>query len=869
MPAFTIELPNGKRLDVEADDENAALTGAQGWYKQNVTDKTDTSVGGTLQQGLLDIASGVGKTAKEYVNKDAGNAIMGAAASKADPRYKPAYEGFVHPEDGADNHTLGLDWSKAPRALLEQAPGLAMDVGTQMLLKKLGIGGLGRTIGGMLTFGARTAGNEAQKRTDARTGTEGADPTTEDKLVGAGSTVAQAALNTLAAGKLARPGIAAKGILPAAGNVLAAAGTEGATNAAQDLISQGAAKVGTNENIDLKDTLAQGVLGTAGGGTFAAPHMVKAAAQASSTRGTDYGSHSTLAANRLTEKAGGVEKLEDPKTAYNAMRAAQDDVSTELNAAARNVTAPSTETANALSRAQSGEVLNSREMSAIDAEGNDALSSLVRQQAALAKMTKRGNFDTSGERWAAGASETARKYSGRALSTLAGVPAALHMAANGMSGIDTITAALPGAASAVAGGVAGYQALKKIEKMAGVHSPGRAFAERFADATGQVRPDAPPSPMTAAGVSVPQVTPQNSLTTPQPWGPVAPKPTAFKPDMLDSNIAKIVEKIQRQKQRSDEQELRALLRANKPAPAAPGMDAGAAEMQIKSALNHYVSRKFFDGRRQAEAEAAESPMINEQGGLDAVRNPAMGKRANELISAANALARLRRQPEPEEAPTPEPPVVPAPAAPVIPGVVAQPKNVDTRGATPQAPEPKSVAEAMGRHYGKTQPDTTDATLRREAEYRYANDTAAQAEFLRAFKEASRATKGVPEPEPFVLPESPHVFKDPKTAAAHIYADAVAGGKEIRNAEGYKAGTQRRLAGEEAIYERISKALNDVKERGDFHKYLAALWGSDSPEVVTKVREHMLSEFPHHADTINKHLSDEAIKGLWTKPKKKK
>jgi hypothetical protein len=61
----------------------------------------------------------------------------------------------------------------------------------------------------------------------------------------------------------------------------------------------------------------------------------------------------------------------------------------------------------------------------------------------------------------------------------------------------------------------------------------------------------------------------------------------------------------------------------------------------------------------------------------------------------------------------------------------------------------------------------------------------------------------------------------------------------------------------------------VQERGDFHKYLSALWGSDSPEVVQQVRQHMLAEFPQHTGTINKHLSDEAIKGLWTKPKKKK
>jgi hypothetical protein len=829
MPAFTIELPNGKRLDVEADDENAALTGAQGWYKTNVTDKTDTSVGGTLQQGLVDIASGVGKTVKEYGNKDTGNAIMDAAASKANPKYKSAYDEFANPADGADNHVLGLDWKKAPRALLEQAPGLAMDVGAQILMKKLGIGGMGRAIGGAGIFGARTAGNEAQKRTDARTGTEGAEPTTEDKLIGAGSTLAQGALNTFGAGKIAAPGIAAKGIVPAVGNVAKAAVAEGVTSGAQDLISQGAATTGTDAKINFKDTLAQTVLGHAGGGVFAAPHLVKAGAQAVSTRGTDYGEHSVMAGNRLAEKAGGVDKLEDAHTAFSAMRAAQDDVSTELGAAARNISAPSTETANALSRATSGEVLNSREMKAIDAEGNDTLSSLVRQQAALVKMTKRGNFDTTGERWAGGAGETARKYSGRALSTLAGVPAAMHMAANGMSGLDTITASIPGAASAVGGGLLAYGALKKIEKAAGISSPGRSFAERFSDSSGQVRPDAAPSPMAAAGVSVPQVTPQNSLTTPQPWGPVAPKPTAFKPDMLDSNLQKIVDKLQNQKRRDTAQEalplLRQLAARSQPSPEAPGMDARALNEQIKSAMLMASARRKIAGQQQAEAEAAESPMVNAQGGLDAVRNPAMGKRLNELLSATTALERARRQPEETEAPPIAPEAPPQPQPPYHSPQPSRPPMMDmlqrlAEGGGPDAPE-------------APQPSSPSA------------------------------------PEPFVLPESPHVFKDPQTAARDIHAEAVAGGKEIRNAEGYKAGTQRRLAGEEAIYETISKSLNSVKERGDFHKYLAALWGSDSPEVVTKVREHMLSEFPHHAETINKHLSDEAIKGLWTKPKKKK
>jgi hypothetical protein len=93
-----------------------------------------------------------------------------------------------------------------------------------------------------------------------------------------------------------------------------------------------------------------------------------------------------------------------------------------------------------------------------------------------------------------------------------------------------------------------------------------------------------------------------------------------------------------------------LAEQNKPAPEAPGLDVAALNEQIKGAMLMASARRKIEGQQQAEAEAAESPMINEQGGLDAVRNPAMGKRANELISAANALARLRRQPEERKLP---------------------------------------------------------------------------------------------------------------------------------------------------------------------------------------------------------------------------
>lgn len=830
MPAFTIELPNGKRLGVEADDENAAMTGAQQWYKQNVTDQTsDTSTLGALSQGVSDVASGVGKTIKHYISPDAGNAVLDSKLAKSNPNYQSASEGFMRPADGADNHVMGLDWSKLPRALIEQAPGLAADLALQKIVPKAA-GPVGKYIANAVSFGGRTAGNEAEHRAAERTGDPNAEPTLEDKITGLKSTGAQMVLNQIGLNKILSPakvaGTGVTGALQAGGNVLKAAGAEGLTNAGQDLISQAAAKQGTDKPLDLQETLGQGVMGAAGGGIFSGPRGAKDAAVALRHGPAD--EHTAMAANRILDKVESPKDLQDPKKAFEATSGAIRDVNTELTDAARNVTNPSTEAANAIVKAKAGETLTPKELTAIDSVGDERLSSLARQSHELAQLTEKGNYNTGEGRFAGGASEFARKNARSALFTLAGAGAIPHVVGQGGVGLDTLVSSLPGAAEGLAAGLVGYKGLKVLDRVTGLSSPARTFAEKFGNGSGTVRPDAPTSAMTQAGVSVPSVTPQNSLTTPQPWGPVPDAPQRFKPDVLDPGIAKIVEKIQRQKQQQTAREamplLRQLAEQNKPAPEAPGPDANAMNEQVKSALLMAAARRKIEGQRQAEAEAEASPMVQEQGGLEAVSNPAMGKRAQEIIAATNALARLRRQPEEQASPplAPEQPEAPTP---------------------PPAPAgPSTLAEVLQRLHAASQPQDAPQPPPREP---------------------------TPEPPPFVLPESPHVFKEPKEAAAAIYADAVAGGKEIRNPEGYKAGTTRRLAGEEAIYNTISKELNSVQERGDFHKYLAALWGSDSPEVVTQVRDHMVAEFPHHAETINKHLSDTAIKGLWTKPKKKK
>jgi hypothetical protein len=838
MPIYTIQAPSGHEVDIDAPDEATAVKGAQDWYAQNVSNKTDTSIQGAITQGASDIVRGVGKTVKNYVSKDAGKVIEGFDSAKGNPKYKSATEGFIRPEDGAGNHMLGLDWSKLPRAALEQAPGLGVDVVGQLLSKRFGP--IGQYLAGTLTYGARTMGGEAEKRAAARTGDPNADPSFDDKLTGAQSTLVQSALNKMGTNAIVNPskvvGTGVKGAAQAAGNVGKATLAEGATNAAQDLVSQGFATKGTSIPFDLQSVKGSAVLGGVGGGVFAAPRSARDALTSSRFRDQFNDVHTEMAANRIREKAAGAD-LNDQSKAFEATDAAVSDVRKELGSVASSIRSPSTEAANALQRAKDGNVLTDRELTSIDAEGNETLSSLVRQASALEKLKSKGNFDTSEKRFAGGASEVARKNARGALIATTGAASLPHVAAQGSVGLDTMAGTLPSVAGGLAAAYGAYRGMKIVDRGLGLSSPARTFTDRFAGDSGIVRPDV----QLNENPTGPKVVPQNSLSTPQPWGPIPDKPQKFKPDILEPGIAKIVEKLQKQKQQQTAREamplLRQLAETAKP-PTPPDADTRLQDA-IKGGKQVVKDRTWADNMRQqyeaeqasaapqdapqfkmedvfkatqklakglqtmanlrqqglgsnrAEAEAAVSPMILEQGGLGEVRNPAMGKRANELISVANALKKLRAVPETDSTDAPK-----------------QPEQ-------PQTPRPDPNAA-----------------------------------------------------EQFVLPESPHVFKQPREAAEAIYRDAVAGGKEVRHAEGFKAATTRRLTGEESIYMEISNSMPTVAERGAFHKYLAALWGSDSPEVVVKVREHMLAEFPQHAQTIQKHLSDEAIKGLWTKSKKK-
>jgi hypothetical protein len=542
MPVFTIQLPDGRHMDAEAASEADALEGAKNWYAQNVTNKTDTSITSALSQGASDLVSGVGKTVKEYIAPDAGKLVQDAGRSVANPKYKPALESFSNPEDGAAKHVLGRDWSKLPRALVEQAPGAATDLIAAVVLKKLGP--LAQAAGGVGSYLLRNTGNEAQKRAEGRTGDMNAEPTTEDKTVGLGSTFAQAALNQLALGKLINPakvaGVGIGGVAQAAGNVAKGAVAEGTTNAAQDAISQIASTIGTKEGVrvDPHSMVDNAIIGGIGGGVFSGGKAAKDSIAAIRFRdvGDDLALHSAAVANRLIDRAGSSEALQSPSDAYHATKDAHADVIRELTTAAsalRKTQAVSTDADNALSRAAKGSDLNGSDIAAIDGiDGGDNVKNLAKQATVLARLKNKGNFDPGDERFSGGVAEQVRKLVKRNPLLTGGA----YAGGNALTaGTDALASTL-GSNALPAIGV--YVGTRAAERALGITAPARTFAEKFADRSVPVRSQEPSQPRETRSTSVPQIPPRKPA---QPWG--APKPETDTNTIIDDGIANLVQDI--------------------------------------------------------------------------------------------------------------------------------------------------------------------------------------------------------------------------------------------------------------------------------------------------------------------------------------
>ena len=184
-----------------------------------------------------------------------------------------------------------------------------------------------------------------------------------------------------------------------------------------------------------------------------------------------------------------------------------------------------------------------------------------------------------------------------------------------------------------------------LDKMTGYRSPAKTFADRF----GGSEVGIPAMPQASTDLAPEdalklQIKEASDLTA-------ARRANA----KLDGDQRRSEQRTERNAQAMESriaQEVKRLVKASasakKLAEAAPVVDPAAVPSEVakrsrelmKSVAMVASLRDKAEGTNQAEALAVNSPLINEVGGLDAVRNPEFAKSAGGLISAANAIKKL-------------------------------------------------------------------------------------------------------------------------------------------------------------------------------------------------------------------------------------
>jgi hypothetical protein len=677
MPVYTIETPSGRTLEIEAADEATALRGAQEWHaqqgqQQQPQQPKDTGFLGAAQQGVKNLIGGVGETLKQYTGAtETGEALKRAGETAGPSNYEPAQ--VIAPQTSPDQGILDrLQLSQVPRAVVEQAPNMAAAIAAARLGARFGV--IPGLLSGAGAYATTALGNRAVDRAQARTGEENAEPTTSDKAIAAGAMIPEAALGTLGLarflpGAARAAGVGLAGATSAAKEAGKTALIEGATEAGQNVIEQTGRTIGTDQGVrvDPAEVAASGIVGGATGGTFAAPKAARDAVV--SARLAEFGGEnaeaSAAVANRLIEKAGGDATDLRGKTAYAAIRDTKTDLTNELDTQVKDLKARVSldeDTDNALNRATMGRQITQADQSRIDQNvggdpAADRVKALVRQITVLDRIQKKGDFNNTTETFQGGVSNKLEKAVQVVSNPWApALTAGAALAGLGTAGIATYSPYALGAIAGVYGGARG------IDAFTGARDPAKQFAERFGDGTTNFRPEAQEPPRDAVSPTGPKI-----AQRPEPWGAEPPAEERYNPRanlMVDEGIARITKRIgQDNKKRVVDTALpllRQLAEIEAQRVAAEEEAARAAQVQqqplgpsglpkdvvsqtqalVKALASMQKLKEQTLGANQAEAAAAASPVVSAAGGLDAVSNPAAGKRASEILSTISAMRRL-------------------------------------------------------------------------------------------------------------------------------------------------------------------------------------------------------------------------------------
>lgn len=328
MPAFTFEDPHGREFTVDAGSEDEAfakVAAAIGGGTEPSGGGLTTKVGQSLSEGLSNPFRGYGHTLDALT----GNKV----------------ENPQGPETASESFRKTWSPSYLPRAVLEQAPGLGLDMaagGAGAALGSLG-GPFGSALGFILGAGgnyvARTFGDTAKEAAVARTGDPNAPITGVDRARAGAASIVSGAIGAVPLGRFASPiaqmtirDVGARGVAKSVGNLMARSAEYGAVGAGTDLAHQAIVKTGTDQPISLSDAAASGLMGAAAGPALGGLKTARDVHRAVSYRNLTPELEQPLnqVANALRAKGDEIGSLRNTKNAAEALDAVRSDVRNEI-----------------------------------------------------------------------------------------------------------------------------------------------------------------------------------------------------------------------------------------------------------------------------------------------------------------------------------------------------------------------------------------------------------------------------------------------------------------------------------------------------------------------------------------------------------
>lgn len=606
--------------------------------------------------GLASMVGGIGETAKLVGAQGVGDKL-----SQWSEYIAP--EGYVSSREKLKQG----DITALPRTAAELAPSVGLDLAAMKVGGAAGsaFGAKGRAIGSILgalgsVYGQSLGSDVKETAQENKHDTA----TAGDIAQGAGTTTAKALINLLGlkAGIASKGTIAStgtKGVLDSAGQLLKRGSVESASNVAQDAVGQLGTTAASEEGPRIKDPaslLASGLTGGAVGAGFSLPRATRDVAGALRERNTDPDAAARVS-NRAVQHAGSVDALSNTRTSFDAYSRVKADINTELGEAAKNASL-STDAQNAVNAARSGKALNKTDLAHIDSANDPALSDLARDANEVTRVTSRGNFGRN-DKFEGGVTSAAKKV----------ILQHPILAINKLGGVGTGLAgyAAPSAIGPAAATLAGLWALGRgADYMTGARSPGRSYAEKFADGTTSVRMPAAAAPAqqptAGARPTGPIVAP-----VPQPWGPIpaAPQPApglATPPAGFQTLLNAAVTTINKQGKQQNKQTilqamplLQALAAQNSPKQQASiekqgaGIDAGIADI----VRNRPAPPLALPPPQAAIPMGAPAQQL-------ALPAPSRAQLPAVIPQRAPATIRLPEAPQPEPARAPLPDVIPLP-----------------------------------------------------------------------------------------------------------------------------------------------------------------------------------------------------------------